>query len=81
MVGVPTDRERIVKLEVLQEQQGQLNEDMLGRLDSIDAKLDQFVQQLARTKGFVGGVIFTVTSLGAAIGWGANALWDHFSSR
>lgn len=77
----PSDRDEIMILKTKQEHQEYFNEQVIDRLDSIDDKMETILQQLARTKGFVGGVIFTVTAIGSVIGAGATALWNHLASR
>jgi hypothetical protein len=60
--------ERVAKLEVQSEQNTEM-------LKDIDAKLTALSDQFLRHKGFMGGVIFTVSALWAVILVGVDFLW------
>jgi hypothetical protein len=60
--------ERVAKLEVTSEQ----NTAILG---DIDKKVTELSNQFLRHKGFIGGVIFTVTALWAVVLLALDMLW------
>jgi hypothetical protein len=64
----PSDRERIAKLETTQEHQEGKIEDVVDRLDSLDAKVGKILETMQSHAGFFQGVIFTFSIIGALIG-------------
>ena len=62
--------ERVAKLEVQAEQNSEL-------LKDIDIKLTALTEQFLRHKGFIGGVIFTVSSLWALALVAIDFLWKR----
>lgn len=77
-----SDAERLARLEA-QQQEGQRvhealfdrMEDQQERLDSISSDVSEIKGTLQRYKGFAGGVMFALTSLGVLIGALLAALW------
>ena len=64
--------ERVARLEVQSEQ----NREMLK---DIDAKVTSLTEQFLKHRGFIGGVIFTISAMWAAIGLGIEFLWRRHS--
>lgn len=61
--------ERVAKLEVQAQQTAKL-------LSDIDEKLTALSDQFLKHKGFIGGIIFTVTAVWTVVLSGINLLWS-----
>lgn len=62
--------ERVAKLEVQAEQTAKL-------LSDIDEKLTALSEQFLKHKGFIGGIIFTVTAVWAVVLAGLNFIFNR----
>lgn len=82
----PTDAERIARLEAQQQEGERVHQALFDRLDDQQEQLDTICKDVSEIKGtirqyrgFIGGVIFTVSALGAAIGAVATAFWKKIA--
>ena len=55
--------ERLTRLETIIQDHAQRDAERSARIDEIDAKQDAIIQELARYRGTVGGVLLVVTAL------------------
>jgi L-rhamnose isomerase len=78
----PTDAERIARLEAQQQEGDRVHADIAKRLDKQEVALDQIRGDVAEIKlklsgwrGFLGGAMFVLTSIGGLIGAALMSLW------
>jgi len=85
---VPTDAERIAKLEAKQQESERVHTDIARRLDKHEAALEQIRTDVGEIKlklsgwrGFLGGAMFVLTSIGGLIGAAIMSLWHALTSN
>lgn len=73
-----SDRDRIIKLETQREFQESFNAQVLAQLESIEKEVRLIADWIQNKTGFIAGVIFCCSIIGAAIGAAASLAWGLF---
>jgi len=78
----PSEAERIARLEAQQQEGERVHEAVFERMDKYEKKLDeigksvsQIEMKLSGWRGFLGGAMFVLTSIGGLIGAALMSLW------